>query len=82
MKIQNEFWQLAAQISGDDTISNDAAMSFLLAQVETLGWTYQDDPDVVTDPAGHGHYMHCYDLIDRAYQIIMLDADLKRLGML
>ena len=82
MKIQNEFWQLAAQISGDDTISNDAAMSILMAQVETLGWTYQDDPDLVIDPSGRVHYMHCYDLIDQSYQIIILDADLKRLGML
>ena len=82
MKIRNEFWKLAAQISGSDTVSNDEAASILLAQVETLGWTYQNDPDIVTDPAGHGHYMHCYDLIHQAYEIIMLDADLKQLGML
>lgn len=83
MKIEDRFWKMAADITGGDrTITTEDAVDILFRQVETLGWATQDDPDLVTDPAGKSHYMHCYDLVAQAYEIIMLDADLRRLGML
>jgi hypothetical protein len=80
--MKNEWWQKAAEIVSDTTITNNDAADILLAQVDTLGWERQDDATLVADPNGKAHYMSCLDLIEQAYEIVMLDEDLKRLGML
>lgn len=82
MKIRNQHYQLATKISGSQEISNEAAIDVLIAEVARLGWTWQE-PQVVVDPVGKPHYINADGgLLAQAESIIVLDAELKALGML